>query len=71
MDYAVDVNGTRRAGVVVPAKRAKVAYEEIVRRRVDPGIVEIDEVKNEFRARVFPIPPSSLKTIWRSSAPQL
>lgn len=68
VDYAMDVNGTRRAGVIVPAKRAKVAYEEIVRRRVDPGIVEIDEVKNEFRARGFPIPPSGLKTIWLTTS---
>ncbi|YCM43193.1 VIT domain-containing protein [Verrucomicrobiaceae bacterium 227] len=64
VSFAMDVNGKRRSAVVVPAKRGRIAYEEIVARKVDPGLLEVDEVKNEFRTRVFPIPAKGEKRVW-------
>ena len=64
VSFAMDVNGVRREGVVVPKKRGKFAYETIVSRGVDPGLIEVDEVTNEFRTRVFPIPRNGNKTVW-------
>ncbi|MFT6178064.1 MAG: tetratricopeptide (TPR) repeat protein [Akkermansiaceae bacterium] len=64
VSFAMDVNGVRREGVVVPKKRGRVAYERIVRRGVDPGLIEVNEVTNEFRTQVFPIPVKGTKTVW-------
>jgi len=64
VSFAMDVNGVRRKGVVVPKKRGRIAYETIVARGVDPGLIEVNEVTNEFRTRVFPIPAKGMKTVW-------
>ncbi len=62
--YAMDVMGKKREGVIVPVKRGRVAYEEIVSRKVDPGILELDEEANTFSTRVYPLTPGGTKTIW-------
>lgn len=64
VDYAMEVRGVKRQGVVVSQKRARHAYETIVSRKVDPGILEIDEEKQEFRTRVFPLPKGQVKRVW-------
>ena len=64
VSFSMDVNGIKRKGVVVPKKQAKIAYETIVRRGVDPGLIEVNEVTHEFRTRVFPIPAKGTKTVW-------
>lgn len=64
ISFAMDVNGHRRDAVVVPAKRARHAYETIVARGVDPGLLEVNEEAREFRTRVFPIPARGDKTVW-------
>ncbi len=69
--YAMTVNGVRREGVVVPEKRGRMAYEAIVRQKVDPGIIEVDEVKNEFRTRIFPILSQKQKKVWISTISQI
>ena len=50
--------------MVVPSKKGSFAYETIVDRGVDPGLIEVNEVTNEFRTRVFPIPPRGIKQVW-------
>lgn len=62
--FAMDVHGRRREGVVVPRDRARHAYEEIVRRMVDPGILEVDEDRGEFRTRLYPLEPGKVKRAW-------
>ncbi len=52
--YALDVNGTMRKGVVVPKAKARVAYENTIRRLIDPGLVEWTR-GNNFRTRIYPI----------------
>jgi len=53
--FAMDVNGVLREGVVVEKDKGRQVFEEIVRRGVDPGLLE-KTAGNAFRARVYPIP---------------
>ena len=60
--YALDIQGKLIDGVVVDRPRARQVFEKIVRQGVDPGLVEW--VKgNNFRTRVFPIPPRGTRTV--------
>jgi tetratricopeptide (TPR) repeat protein len=47
---------------VVEQKRAREVYEDVVRRNVDPALLEWAGASN-FSARVFPLPPKSLKRV--------
>ena len=60
--FAMDVNGKMREGAVVEKDKGRVVFEEIVRRGVDPGLMEMTE-GNVFRARVYPIPSRGTKRI--------
>ncbi len=60
--YALEVNGVLREGVVVPKQTARIAFEEITRRGVDPGLAEITR-GNVFRTRIYPIPARGNKRI--------
>lgn len=60
--YALDINGVMVDGVVVEKEKARQVFEKEVRKGVDPGLVEW--VKgNNFKTRVFPIPPHGSRTI--------
>jgi len=54
-DFRVKLNGQELAGEILPAAKAKRIYESLVRRAVDPAILEYYR-HDLFRARVFPIP---------------
>src|SRR5699024_98855 len=58
--FALDVNGEMREGVVVDKEQATLAYEAVVRRRIDPGVAEMTK-GNNFKTRVYPIPPKGYK----------
>ena len=60
--YALEVNGVLREGVVVPKQTARIAFEEITRRGVDPGLAELTR-GNVFRTRIYPIPARGVKRI--------
>jgi uncharacterized protein YfaP (DUF2135 family) len=60
--FAMDVNGRLREGVVVEKDKGQKVFESIVRRGVDPGLLEITK-GNNFRSRVYPIPPKGYKRI--------
>jgi len=47
---------------VVEQKRARQVYEDVVRRNVDPALLEWAGAST-FSARVFPLPPKSLKRV--------
>ena len=53
-DFKLDVNGSMRDGVIIEKQQARVAYENIIRRRVDPGLLELTAA-NQYRIRVYPI----------------
>lgn len=54
--------GRRQQARVVEQKRAREVYEEIVRKDIDPALLEWSGGSN-FEARVFPIEPKSLKRV--------
>jgi tetratricopeptide (TPR) repeat protein len=54
--------GERQEARVVEQKRAREVYEDIVRRNVDPALLEWAGAST-FSARVFPLPPKSLKRV--------
>lgn len=60
--FAMDVNGRLREGVVVEKAKGRKAFEEIVRRGVDPGLLE-KTAGNSFKARVYPIPAKGYKRV--------
>ena len=60
--YALDIGGTLREGVVVPKETARVAFEEITRRGIDPGLAELTR-GNVFRTRIYPLPAGGTRHI--------
>ncbi|MFZ1614124.1 MAG: VIT domain-containing protein, partial [Holophaga sp.] len=60
--FAMDVNGRLREGVVVEKAKGRKTFEEIVRRSVDPGLLE-KTAGNTFKARVYPIPAKGYKRV--------
>lgn len=55
--YGLDVHGVMTDGVLQPKLRAQEAYENNLRRGVDPGLAEINNA-NQFRTHIFPIFPN-------------
>ena len=60
--FALDINGKMREGVVVNKTSGRKAFEEIVRRGVDPGLLEKTE-GNNFKARVYPMPAQGTRRV--------
>ncbi len=60
--YAIDINGKMREAVPVEKEKGQVVFENIVRRNVDPGLLEkVDG--NNFRTRIYPIPANGCRTV--------
>ena len=56
--YALEINGEMVPGVVCEKEKARVAFENEVRKGVDPGLVE--QVKgNVWKTRIFPLNPQT------------
>ncbi|WP_194792829.1 VIT domain-containing protein [Caenimonas koreensis] len=53
--FALDVNGRLRDAVPVAKARGQEIFEDIRRRRVDPGLLEAT-AGNQYKLRVYPIP---------------
>ena len=60
--FAMELEGTLREGVVVEKAKGRRVFESIVRRNVDPALLEMSK-GNIFRARVYPITPKKNKRI--------
>lgn len=52
--YALDINGELRDGVIVEKLQAERAFNDRIRRGIDPGLAEVTR-SNAFTTRVFPI----------------
>jgi hypothetical protein len=60
--YALDINGKMVEGVVVEKTKGRIVFDEIVRRGVDPGLVEW--VKgNNFKTSIYPIFRRGTRTV--------
>jgi len=60
--FALDVNGAMRAAVPVDKARGRAVFEAVERQRVDPGLLEVTQ-GNNFKLRVYPIPPQGTRTV--------
>ena len=60
--FALDVNGTLRDAVPVEKEKARVVFEEIERRAVDPGLME-QTAGNVYRARIYPVPAKGVRRV--------
>lgn len=60
--FALDINGKMREGVVVDKALGRKTFEDIVRRGIDPGLLEKTE-GNNFKARVYPMPAKGTRRV--------
>ncbi|CAF4465391.1 unnamed protein product, partial [Rotaria socialis] len=60
--YGLDIDNVIVDGVVVEKQAARIMFEKEVRKRVDPGFVEL-VTGNLFRTRVYPIAPQQTRTV--------
>ncbi len=60
--FSLHIDGKPVEGKILEAEAARQEYEAIVRRMVDPGLLEYADYKT-VRARIFPIPPHGVKTV--------
>ena len=61
-DFSMEVDGETMSGELLSAAEARRIYEDIVRRSLDPALLEMADYRT-FRARVFPIPPGAKRTL--------
>jgi tetratricopeptide (TPR) repeat protein len=60
--FALEVNGHLREAVVVDKNKGQQVFEELIRQKVDPGLIE--QVQgNSYRARVYPLPTKGTKRL--------
>lgn len=60
--FALDIDGVLRPAVPVDKARGRQVFEEIQRRQVDPGLLEVTQ-GNNFKLRVYPIAPHGTRTV--------
>lgn len=60
--FALDFNGEMRPAVPVEKAKGRQVFEAIVRRGVDPALLEATEGDN-FKLRVYPIPPHGTRHV--------
>ena len=61
-DLALEIDGEMVTGEALDANRARAVYEEIVRKKKDPALVEWMGL-GLFRTRIFPIQPGETRTV--------
>ncbi len=60
--YSLEVNGKMREGVSVEKAQGRVAFENTIRQKIDPGLLEMTR-GNSFKSRIYPIPANGTKRI--------
>jgi len=61
-DFKMYVDGKVLSGELLEKEKARKIYEDIVRRNIDPALLEYVD-HNLFSARIFPIPPKKERKI--------
>ncbi|MFQ5865648.1 MAG: VIT domain-containing protein [bacterium] len=61
-DFAIYVNGKRVQGELLEREEARRIYIDIVRKKIDPALLEFVDCKL-FRAKIFPIPPNKNRRV--------
>lgn len=60
--FALEVNGKLREAVAVEKEQGRVAFEAVVRRKIDPALLE-KGTGNNYKARIYPIPAKGYKRV--------
>src|SRR4051794_34433727 len=60
--FSLDVHGKLRAAVPVEKARAQQVFEDIARRRVDPGLLQTT-IGNNYELRIYPLLPGKTRTV--------
>jgi Ca-activated chloride channel family protein len=60
--FSMFINGKETEAEMLDAKKARAIYEDIVRRNIDPALLEYYQ-QGIFKVRIFPIEPYSTKRI--------
>lgn len=60
--FALDIDGRMREAVPVDKARGQAVFEDITRQRVDPALLQVTQ-GNNFKLRVYPIPPGGNRTV--------
>ena len=60
--FSLHIDGKPVEGKILEAQEARQTYEDIVRRMVDPGLLEYADQRT-VRARIFPIPAHGTKKV--------
>ncbi|MYM94161.1 VIT domain-containing protein [Duganella vulcania] len=60
--FALDIDGALRPAVPVEKAKGRMIFEEVERTRVDPALLETTQ-GNNFKLRVYPIPPHGTRTV--------
>ena len=60
--FALDVDGQLREAVPVEKARAEQVFEDITRRRVDPGLLQTTS-GNNYELRIYPLPPGKTRIV--------
>jgi Ca-activated chloride channel family protein len=60
--FSMFINGKETEAEMLDAKKARSIYEEIVRKNIDPALLEYYQ-QGVFKVRIFPIEPRSTKRI--------
>ncbi len=61
-EFAMYVDGERWNGEILPREEARQIYEDIVRRRLDPALLEYVG-RDTFKASIFPIEPGDERRV--------
>ena len=60
--FSLDINGKQRAAVPVEKAKGRQVFEEIQRRGIDPGLLEVTQ-GNNFKLRVYPLPAMGKRSV--------
>jgi hypothetical protein len=60
--FALDVDGRMRDAVPVEKDKGRQVFEDIVRRGVDPGLLEATQ-GNNYKLRIYPLPAQGTRSI--------
>ncbi|MET0333173.1 MAG: VIT domain-containing protein, partial [Rhizobacter sp.] len=60
--FELDIDGELRPAVVVDKARGQQVFEDVIRARVDPALLEVTEGHN-YKLRVYPLPPQGTRRV--------
>lgn len=60
--FALDLGGEWREAVPVPKAKGRQVFEDVIRTRVDPALLEATAGQN-YKLRVYPLPPHGTRSV--------